>query len=181
MSAENNISWYVARTIPVSRIEFSVLHAITQRERPAMVPFEEDWIVRRGRKTQVKVPFFPCYVFVGLRHQDEFHWLKAEVNDAAERSGKRPPLQCLIGYGRQPATLTQNQADFVRTFSRETPTEISLRKSFRQGSKIVVTDGPFRGFKGTVDSVTRKSVKAMLEIFGTMRPVEIENAGVEAA
>lgn len=175
------INWYVLKTRPIHRVEFSVLHAITQREHPAMVPFEEKWIMRRKRRIKVKFPLFPSYVFVGLRDYQEFLDLKAQVNEAAERVGRPAPIINLIGYGRTPATLSESDVEFLRRVSVEGPTQINLHNAFKAGSKVQILDGPFAGHTATVDSVTKKSVKTMLTLFGSWTPVEIEHASVRAA
>jgi transcription antitermination factor NusG len=181
VSTEQKTSWFVARTRPVDRIEFSVMSAINQREHQAMVPVEERWIVLRGKRTKCKYPWFPFYVFVGVPSFADFQRLKFEVNDMAERKGKRPPILNAVGYGRNPATLTDEDIQFLRTLSVGSPTTVNLHKSFKPGSKVEITDGPFAGYTAVVDSVTRKRVKAMVRMFNSMAMVEIEQAGVRAA
>lgn len=177
------LSWLVARVRPVHRLEFDVMHAFNQMEVPAMVPFEEKWIKRAKRKQRdkVKFPLFPCYVFVGLSHPDEFYSLKDAINDAAERRGKQPPILNLVGYGRRPAVLNPLEVQFLRRVSVEGATEVNLHKAIRAGSKIDILDGGFAGRTGTVDRVTKRSVFAMLEVFNTMQLVEISRANVAAA
>lgn len=181
MTSPPSLHWHVIRTIPVHRVEFAVLYALLQLEVPAMVPFEERWIVRRRKNHRIKQPWFPAYVFAGLRHPAEFPALKARVNDMAERQGKRPPIAHLIGYGRTPAVLSETDVQFLQGLSVEAPTEVNLHKSFRPGSEIKITDGPFSGHTATVSAVTRKWIEAKLRLFGAMVPVKIEHVNVQAA
>ena len=44
------LQWMVMRVRPVHRLEFEVLHALTQKDHPAMVPFEIKWERRPGIK-----------------------------------------------------------------------------------------------------------------------------------
>ena len=46
------------------------MHALNQMEYAAMVPVEKRRVIVRGKRTEVRYPWFPFYVFVGLPHPD---------------------------------------------------------------------------------------------------------------
>lgn len=179
------IRYYVFRTRPVAQVEYHVLHAVTQREHPALVPSFKEQVIRRGVKRQVKRPWFPFYVFVGAHSVSEAWWLKQSINQLATDMGKlRPPIVGLLGYsGERLATLTDDNLVFLKELAEKGLPKVDLRtvSVFVPGKKIKVTEGPFRGFSGVVDSVTRDKVKALVEIFGRYTPIEFESDGVKAA
>ena len=177
------IKWYVMRIRPVARLEFQVMQAINQREFQTLVPFQEEWIKRRKRRYLVKSPWFPSYVFVGLNHPDEGQWLKESINKLADDMGKPRPIIGLVGYSKdRPARLTDDNLVTLKKLSEEGPPKVDFRtvSEFAPGKLIKVTEGPFRGFGGVVDSVTRDKVRTMISIFGRMTPVEFEYDGVKA-
>jgi transcription antitermination factor NusG len=181
-----SINYYVLRTRPVHRLEFDVMHAINQREYPAMVPFEEKLELktsgRRKLRKWVKYPLFPCYVIVGLPNPEAFRPLKTAINQAAEDRGKLPPIINLIGYNAErPAVLNPLQVHLLKTLSVGTPTEINLHKAIQAGSRIDILDGGFAGRSAVVDRITKRSVFALLEVFNSMQVVEISRANVAAA
>src|SRR5690606_8309945 len=57
----------------------------------------------------------------------------------------------------------------------------TVKLTFPVGSVVMVTDGPFAGFHGHVESVTgRGLVRAMVSIFGGLTPVEVDPRQVRA-
>ena len=177
------ISWYVLRIVPVHRLEFQVMHAINQREHPAMVPYEDKKLRKRGQrewKTE-RYPLFPCYVFAGFASHLEANDTRRIINEHAERMGKRPPVLGLVGFGGRPATLSDHEAAFLRTLSIDRATDINFHKAIKPGTKINILDGAFAGHPAVVDSVTKRGVKAMLRLFNSMQLVEISSSALEAA
>lgn len=177
------LHWYVLRTIPVHRVEFRVLHALTQREHPAIVPFEEKWVKKPGTRQpdRRKFPLFPCYVFVGLHDHRAFLEAKSAINDHAERMGKAPPILNLVGFGTVPAVLSDADVAFLRRLAVERPTSVNLHKAIQPGSEVNILDGPFRGFTARVDSVSRKKVRVSLSLFNSMQVVDVSASALEAA
>jgi len=164
--------WYVLATKPIHKIEFAVGLALHQREYAAMVPFEEKSIKRRGRRNleKKKFPLFTRYVFVQLprnRVREEFHALKLVEG-----------VQGLISASRlefRPLALNLEQIAFVKALSEGGwsggATKTTLHKAFQPGTNVKIIDGPFAGFAAKVDSVTRKQINVMLEMFGRMNIV----------
>lgn len=182
--ASEAISYYVLRTSPIHRIEFQVLHSLTQRDHPAMVPFEEKKLRRKGQRRwrTERYPLFPGYVFVGLRGHREMIDVRRSINEQAERMGKRPPVLGLVGYGGQPAKLTERDVAFLRALSVQRATEVNLHKALQPGSIVSIRPGHWAaGQTIPVDSMTRKGVKVMLSLFNRMQLVEVSADLVEAA
>ena len=178
-----NITWHALRTIPVARVEFAVLYAVTQREVPAMVPFEMESIRKPRSKswTQRKKPLFPSYVFVGLRDYDEFRHLRGAVNKAAEDTGKNAPILGLVGFGGRPATLSRQDVEFLCSVSVEGPRQVDIYKPISVGESVSFLGTAYDGISGTVSSVTRNKVKVMTRMLGGSVLVEVQRANVVVA
>lgn len=57
-----------------------------------------------------------------------------------------------------------------------------LRRQFRKGSTVRVIAGPFSSFAGKIEGITRQdTVKAAIEIFGRLTPVEFDPLDLEAS
>ncbi len=166
-------AWYVLATTPVHRIEFEVATRLNQLERATMVPFEDKAIKRKGRRylETVRFPLFTRYVFVQLpthaiRH--EYHILKGIEG-----------VQGLVSASRSdfvPMRLNEETVGFVRSLSDrgwgKGATVTTLHKAFQPGMDVQIIDGPFYGHKAKVDSVTRKRIGVMIQLFGSSRLVE---------
>jgi len=56
-----------------------------------------------------------------------------------------------------------------------------VKVSFRTGSKVRITEGPFSEFIGTVDTIDndRRKVRVMVNFFGRDTPIELDFLQVE--
>lgn len=165
--------WYVAVTAPRHRLEFSVMHALHQSERAAMVPFEEKAIKRKGKRflEKKRFPLFPRYVFVQLpvgRLRSEFHALKGVDGVQGLISASRLEFRPLALNPEQVATITR-----LSTEGFNGATEVNLHRAFQPGTTVKILQGPFMGRPAIVDSVTRKAVNVMLEMFSSTHVIPI--------
>jgi transcription antitermination factor NusG len=179
-------NWYVIRVAPQS--EFRALHAITQSEHPAMLPFEEKWVTNpRTKKSDTKkFPLFPSYVFAPFAGATgdavfaNFSRLRTRINEASKLAGKAPPILGICGYGQTPERLRSDEFAYLQTISREAGAKPSPQ-IFTVGQTIEVMAGPFQGQNGVVDSVSREKVRVMMRVFNAMAPVELQLNCVVAA
>ena len=170
-----SISFYVLRTVPTHRIEFEVRHALNQREHPAFVPFEEK-LVRNARTKRLdprKYPLFPCYVFAGFSSHLDYVAARTAINMRAEQMGKKPPIVGAVGFGNKPSIVSPSDIAMIETLSVENPTEVNLHKALKIGTDVMVLEGPWRDRVGKLSKADRKRIVVMLELFGSMLPVEM--------
>lgn len=177
------MNWHAIRIRPQHRLEFSVMHALNQREHPAIVPAEEKWEKRKGRRVRMSYPVIPCYVFAGFESYRDFWVTKEAINNAAVQIGKRPPIVGLVGYGAKPAKLTAEEVSTLQAMSAPPVTQIALHKALRDGGRasIIARGHPFEGHEVTIDSITRAKCKVLLNLLGSMRVIEIDANALEAA
>jgi transcription antitermination factor NusG len=177
--------WYVLAVDASRRLEFKVAQALHQSERPALVPFEEIKInPKKGRRhaERVRVPLYPSYVFVQLdarQIDDEFYKLKnLKVRDEDGDRLIEGGVRGLLSRSRDkfiPLVLTERDSELIRSLSESGWTEATRKISpFTPGARVKIIDGPFQGFPAKIDEVTRKKVRAMLQVFGSMRVVEFD-------
>jgi hypothetical protein len=177
--------WYAIRIRPQHRLEFQVLHALTQREHPAMVPFETKWEKRKNSNQRVerKYPIFQCYVFGQFCSYRDFWLTKEDINHRSIQVGKHPPIVGLVGMGSKPAKLSRTDVSMLQAMSLPRMSEINLHKALRDGGRasIVARGHPLEGHTVTIDSITRSKCKVLLNFLGSMKVVEIDANALEAA
>ncbi len=175
--------WFAIRIRPQHRLEFTVQHALTQREHPAMVPFEEKWEQHKRLRVPRKYALIPCYVFAQFCSYREFYITKEAINQRATDIGKHPPIVGLVGMGSKPAKLSPRDVSMIQALSLSGPTEIALHKALRAGARasIVARGHPFEGHTVMVDTITRNKCTVLLGMLGSMRVIEIDASALEAA
>jgi hypothetical protein len=176
VSAEK-INWYVMKIRPIARLEFAVLYDVTQREHPAMVPFEMESYRPAKSKLwkQRKKPLFSSYVFVGLRDYDEFRHLRASINGAAEDVGKPPPIVGLIGFGGKLAIMSRADVEFLRSVSTEPAKMVDFYKPISIGSTVRFVD---YNITGKVTEFTGEKVRALSDLLGKGTIIEAPRSKV---
>lgn len=135
----------------------------------------------RSKKIIVKpYPLFTGYLFVD-------RW--GGLSDC-------PAVSCVLGVNGTPWPVPAAEVDKIRTAERnmmfDETREARVRRreegrtrretvamTYPEGTEIQVTDGPFRGFFGHVTSVSgRGHVRAMMDLFGRLTPVELDPAAL---
>jgi hypothetical protein len=183
-----SISWVVLRTVPIARIEFRVEHRITQNEFPAMLPYEIVYEKKPGKKEPIKRKYalFPRYVFAGLQNIDaDFDRLR-NGNPKLGIPGI-PEIHGIVSRSRdQWSPLVLRPADVVfisQVVARADwgMTEVDLHKGLKPGKTIEVSLGGGVVQTTKIDAVTKKGVKALLSMLGSMHVVEVPFEKVRAA
>jgi len=137
-----------------------------------LVPTEDVTEIRRGRKVNAERKFFPGYVLV-----------KMELSDAAFVLVKNTPkVTGFLGSGSKPVAVSEKEVQRI-IGSIEEGGEARAKPTIRfdLGEKVKVTDGPFQGFDGSVESVDeeRTRLRVSVSIFGRATPVDLEYGQVE--
>ena len=128
-----------------------------------------------GSRQSTEEKVFPGYVLVRMvLDEDTMMAVKSTPNvinfvGAEERRA--------TGRGRghiKPRPLSRQEVN--RIFKRAAEKKTVVKMDIAEGDKIIVTDGPFKDFQGSVIEVSgeRSKLKALLSIFGRETPVELE-------
>lgn len=177
--------WFVVQAL--SGQEFKVCESLLRRRKQesvdelvldVQVPTEKISEVRRGKKTTQNRKFFPGYILVKARLYDEAGKVVNSVVWYYIRE-----TQGVIGFigGEYPVALSQQEVDNVLMQSQTGEEAPKPKIDFNIGETVIIKDGAFENFEGSVESVDpeRGRLKLSVTIFGRSTPVEVEYWQVE--
>jgi len=136
-----------------------------------LIPTEEVFELRNGKKVTSKRMLYPGYVLVEMEMDDT---LWHAVKDTPRVTG-------FVGGGNHPVPLTAdevNQILYRQASSAERP---KPKQSFERNETVRIIEGPFTSFTGKVDEINteRDTLRVLVTIFGRATPVELEFGQVE--
>lgn len=182
----NGFDWYVVRCF--SSHERKVKEFLTREIEDLklehkideiLIPTETVVEIRSGKKKTKEKNFFPGYILVKTRYDEE-------VNNLIQSA---PSCLGFLKAGRNdvvPTPLKQREVD--RILGRVSDNKEMAEKGgiidipFKEGDLIKVIDGPFKEFDGTVQEVLPDKLKlrVLVSIFGRKTPVEVDLNQVES-
>lgn len=135
-----------------------------------LVPQENVMELVKGQKKTRSRKFFPGYIFVNMEMSDQTWHL---VRGSAKVTG-------FIG-GQKPSPVPEAEVERVTKQINEGAESVRPKVSFSVGENVVITDGPFNSFNGSVEEVNEEKgkLKVMVSIFGRPTPVELDFLQVE--
>ncbi len=142
-------------------------HKLEQYFGDILIPAENVVELVKGQKTTKSRKFFPGYIFVNMHLNDQtWHLVKntSKVSGFVGGAKTRPPEVPEAEVLR----VTQQMAGVA-----EKP---RAKVNFSIGEQVVVVDGPFNNFNGTVEDINEEKakVKVLVSIFGRPTPVELD-------
>lgn len=164
-------NWYVVHTY--AGYEDSVAQAIMQRAEAmgmqdhvfhAEVPKEKQLVFQKGQPVEEERKIFPGYVLVDMMVSDESWYLVRNT----------PNVTGFVGSGNIPVPVTPEEYGVIER--RVGEQEAKFKSDFQVGDLVVITDGPFKNYEGTVDSVdvNKGKLSVLLIIFDRETPVELD-------
>ena len=136
-----------------------------------LVPTEHQVELKSGQRRTTEKRIFPGYMLVQMIMDDDSWFVVRNT----------PGVTGFVGMGNKPTALTPNEVDRIKGRAEaEAPT---IKVNFAEGHAVQITDGPFAGFHGTVDSIDREKgkVRVMVSFFGRETPIELDFLQVERA
>ena len=131
-----------------------------------LVPSEEVYKLRGGKKYKSERKFYPGYVLVQM-----------DMDEGAWHLVRRTPkiIGFVGGTSEKPAPISDREAEAIMYRVHKSEGMERPRESFEQGEMVRVTDGPFSDFNGVVESVNHEKSRLQVEvtIFGRSTPVEL--------
>lgn len=173
-------SYCIAITAPQKELE--AVEVLKARGFDAWVPVEYRWRsvgpIRKRRKEVRPYPLLPRYLFVSLPPAASWYSLR---NMEFAKTG-RAVISGYLERDGMPATLTSTEAATLRKISTDAPPRsIPLNRGFSPGERVLIVDGPFKGWTTRVDRISRKRASCTLELFGSTRVIEFDLTQLEAA
>lgn len=174
----SEMAWYVVHTY--SGYEHKAKLALEERVKAAkkeaffgevIVPEENVVELVKGQKKTTKRRFFPGYILVKMRLNDEtWHIVK-----------NTPKITGFVGDKIKPVPVPESDVQKMTNRIAEGQVKPRPRISFQEGENVRVIDGPFSNFNGVVEDVNpdKGKVKVLVSIFGRSTPVELDFIQVE--
>lgn len=163
--------WYAVQTY--NGYEDKVAESIAQRIKgvdmadkifDVMVPKEKQIEVKNGARKVVDNKIFLGYVLVEMQLTEETWFVIRNT----------PGVTGFVGSGTEPTPVSEKEIEKIKTrMGIEDPKH---KIDFTEGEVVSITDGPFKGFDGTVSEIdsTKGTVKVMVSMFGRDTPVELD-------
>ena len=137
-----------------------------------LIPQENVMELVKGQKKTRARKFFPGYIFVNMDMSDQTWHL---VKGSAKVTG-------FIG-GQKPSPVSEAEVARVTKQMEEGAEKAKPKVNFEVGEKVVIIDGPFNTFNGSVEEVNEEKgkLRVLVSIFGRPTPVELDFLQVEKA
>ncbi len=174
----NERQWYAIHTY--SGYENAVERNLKQRVESlgmhdkifnVVVPTEKIIKVKNGKRTEIDEKIYPGYVLVDMIVTDDSWYVVRNT----------PCVTGFVGSGTSPVPLSE--AEVQALFSRMQAHTMTHTINMKQGDLVMIIDGPFKDFEGTVSSVDneRGKVHVLVSMFGRETSVEIDFLQVRPA
>lgn len=173
---DNAKHWYAIHTY--SGYEEKVAESIRQRAESldvtdkiiqVIVPKEKMIEVKNGKRKVVEKKIFQGYVMVNMKMNDEVWYIVRNT----------PSVTGFVGTGIEPSPIPDDEIEkIMKRMGREEPKH---QLDFKIGDVVNITDGPFKGFDGSINEVdtTKGKLKVLVNMFGRETPVELDGLQVK--
>lgn len=164
----SNKESYVRETL-LKKVEIEGLAELVGR---IMVPTEKTKTLKGGKTRIVETKLYPGYVFVemaleadGRIPQDVFFLIK-------ETTG----VGDFVGTAGHPTPMGRHEVEKMLFDSRRPDETPSVKMEFESGDHVLIKEGPFENYEGTVDEVLpdKGLVRVLVTIFGRQAPIELQ-------
>ena len=177
-SEKENLPWFVVHVYSgfESRVKLTLeerirTEGVANKFGHIVVPEENVVEVVRGEKKASKKKFFPGYILVQCR-LDEQTWHIVTGT---------PKVTGFVGDALNPSPLSPEEVNNLMQQMEGKGPKARASIDFVQGDAVKVIDGPFAEFNGTVDDVKpdKGKLRVLISIFGRNTPVELDFGQVE--
>jgi len=137
-----------------------------------LIPAENVVELVKGQKTTKSRKFFPGYIFVQMMLNDQTWHL---VKNSSKVSG------FVGGAKTKPPEVPEHEVMRVTQQMAGISEKPKAKINYSVGDSVMVVDGPFNNFNGTVEEINEEKakVKVLVSIFGRPTPVELDFIQVE--
>jgi len=159
--------WYVVHTYSgyENKVADSIIKAVENRKFQELicevkVPTETVTEITEKGKKEVERKVFPGYVLIKMVMNDETWYVVRNIRGVTG----------FVGPGSKPVPLTDEEAAAI---IQDEPS-VTVAEPFVIGDMVIITDGPFRDFKGRVDSIDDETGKVTIIVPSVGRDVRVE-------
>ncbi len=131
-----------------------------------LIPERDVIQVVKGKKVTRSKKIYPGYIFVQMKLSEQLSYTIKTLSHVSH----------FIGSRFQPVEVPKEQLDVIGQQIEESLANPQAQVSFSEGETVLVIDGPFKNFNGTVEEVNQEKgrVKVSVSIFGRPTPVEFD-------
>jgi len=168
--------WYVIHTYSgyENKVKANLERRVKTMEKEdkifrVLVPTEEEYEFKDGKKKVIKKKIFPGYVLVEMVMEDDSWYVVRNT----------PGVTGFVGSGSRPVPLQETEMhDILRRIGVE---EARPRIDFSVGEGVRVISGPFQHFSGIIEEIQPDKGKArvLVSMFGRDPPVELDFSQIE--
>lgn len=129
-----------------------------------IIPTQEKVLLRKGQKKTVNERFLPGYILIKMVLNDNTWPMVRDTQGVIN----------FVGTDKKPSPLTEKEVSAIVEFSN---TKVPTYKiNYSEGDTVVVKDGEFKDFTGTIDSIdtAKGKIKVNLQFLGREVPVELD-------
>jgi transcriptional antiterminator NusG len=168
--------WYAIHTY--SGYEEKVAESIRQRADSldmkdkifqVLVPKEKMIEVKNGKRKVVEKRIFQGYVMVQMKMSEDAWYIVRNT----------PSVTGFVGSGSEPTPISGDEMEkIMKRMGREEPKH---KIDFNIGEVVNITDGPFKGFDGSINEIdpAKGKLKVLVNMFGRETPVELDSLQVK--
>lgn len=167
--------WYAIHTY--SGYEEKVAESIRQRADSldmkdkifdVMVPKEKMIEIKNGKRKVVEKKIFQGYVLVQMKLSEDAWYIVRNT----------PSVTGFVGSGVDPSPVSDDEMDKIN--KRMGLDQPKHQIDFKIGEVVNITDGPFKGFDGSINEIdqTKGKLKVLVNMFGRETPVELDGLQV---
>jgi transcriptional antiterminator NusG len=156
--------WYVlhARSGYEAKVKTAIEEAIDREGLSdllgdVMIPTEKVVELKDGQKKTAERKFFPGYMLINMELTESSWLLVKNTNNVIGFIG---------GSSGKPSPITQREVDKIMARVQEGADKPKPKVAYQPGEEILVIDGPFNEFNGTVESVDYE--KNLLKVEGSI-------------
>ncbi len=168
--------WYAIHTY--SGYEEKVAESIRQRANSlemkdkifqVLVPKEKMIEIKNGKRKVVEKRIFQGYVLVQMKMSEDAWYIVRNT----------PSVTGFVGSGTEPTPIMTDEIEKIqKRMGLEQPKH---KIDYNLGDVVNITDGPFKGFDGSISEIDpqKGKLKVLVNMFGRETPVELDSLQVK--
>lgn len=176
---QEGMNWFVLRvasnkessvqTTLLRKIQIETMQRLVGR---IFVPTEKTKTIKAGKQRITETKLYPGYVFVEMKLEDDGRIPQDVFFLIKETTG----VGDFVGTAGRPTPMKEHEIEKMLRDSRKPEDEPSVKLVFGKGEHVVIKEGPFQGYEGTVDELfpDKGVVRVLVTIFGRQAPVDLE-------
>lgn len=134
-----------------------------------IVPKENQIEIKNGKRRVVERKIFPGYILVEMIVTEDSWYVVRNT----------PNVTGFVGTGTTPSPINDDEVKSIQ--KRMGVEEPKYKIDFSIGQLVSITDGPFKGFDGSVSEIdeSKGKLKVLVNMFGRETPVELDSLQVK--